>query len=155
MALFSKPFSEHIRDVKIGLYAIAAISVIRFLMLPVFGVPYASGTHFASATIVLLLAWLVYTVRAVRSPGASYREILGISAALALGTAVMIIIGILVDDLGGINTYYTDPAHGGELNTFAHAGGHLFGAVISTLFLWGVGSLILFIVSKTRKAVAA
>lgn len=155
MKLFDKPIMSYVSDVKTGLYVILAVSVVRFLMLPVFNVPYAEGTHFVSATIFLALAWLYYIVRAVRTPGTSYRDLLGTTVALFIPTALMIIVFILIDDLGGINTYYTDPAHGGELNPWMHSLGHLVFGVVTSVIFWGLGSLIHFIAGKSRKPATA
>lgn len=155
MKPLTKPFMQYVSDVKTGLYVLLAVSVVRFLMLPVFGVPYKQGTHFVSATIFLLVIWVIYLARAARASGTTYGDILGMTAALFLGTQLFVVLGILVDDLGGISTYYTDPDHGGNLNTWFHAGGHVIFAVVTSLIFWGIGSLVLMLAKKSAKPATA
>lgn len=156
MKLFDKPFGAYWQHAKGGIYLLAALSVIRFLMTPVFNVPYAQGTHFTSVTILMIVLMVYYAVRAAASGFDSYRDLLGIAAVLGLSTAAMIMVAIAIDDFGGIDTYYTDPAHGGSLNAWQHMAGHLiFTGIISSLVLWGIGSLVYFIANRGRKKAVA
>ncbi len=150
MKLFNKPLSEYCQFAKTGIYLLALVSVIRFLMKPVFNIPYSQGTHFTSVTILTILLMIYYAVRA-NAAGYGYRDLLGIAAVIALSTAVMIILGIAIDDFGGIDTYYTDLEHGGNLNPLLHIGGHILGGIIGSLFLWGIGSLVYYIANMSRK----
>jgi hypothetical protein len=50
MKLFNKPLGEYCQFSKMGIYLLALVGVIRFLMKPVFNVPYAQGTYFTSMT---------------------------------------------------------------------------------------------------------
>ena len=154
MKLFPKPLGEYCRFAQTGVILIALVSVIRFLMLPVFNVPYATGTHFTSVTILLLLLVPIYAVKLANS-GGSYRDMLGVAFVLTMTAMTLIIAGIAIDDFGGIDTYYTDLAHGGELNPWAHMGGHVVAGLISTLILWGLGSLALYITMRTKKKAVA
>jgi hypothetical protein len=154
MKLFNKPFVEYLNDTKLGITLLLLVSVVRFVLKPMFGVPYQQGTHFASVTILMPILMLVYSVMVARS-GGSYRDLLGIAAALALPTALFIIIGIAIDDFGGIDTYYTDLAHGGNLNAWLHMGGHIVAGVIGTLVLWAIGSLVYLIAGGSRKKAMA
>jgi hypothetical protein len=98
---------------------------------------------------------LVYSVMVARSSG-SYRDLLGVAMALALPTTLFIMLGIAIDDFGGIDTYYTDPAHGGNLNAWAHMGGHVvFNGILVTLVLWGIGSLVNLVAGGSRKKALA
>ena len=56
--------------------------------------------------------------------------------------SLVIAAAIVVDDVSGIETYYTAPGHGGEVNTTLHAVSHLTGVVILPLVLWIPASLI-------------
>jgi hypothetical protein len=99
---------------------------------------------------------IVYTLRAGAAGLDSYRDLLGIAAALAIPTMVFIILGIAVDTLGGIETYYTDLAHGGNINQWLHVGGHiLVTGVIYSLILWGIGSLVHLATGASRKKAMA
>ena len=124
------------------------------LLLPVFNIPYARGTTFTSVTILLLLLAAVYAVR-VFNTGGSYRDVLGVAFVLATTAAACIILAIAIDDFGGIDTYYTDPAHGGELNPWMHMLGHAVFAIVGTLFLWGLGSLVYLVASRLKKKALA
>jgi hypothetical protein len=87
----------------------------------------------------------------------SYRDLLGIAVVLSFSTAAMIMVAIAIDDFGGIETYYTDPAepHKGVMNPFQHMGGHLLAGAISSLVLWGVGSLVYLVANMGRKKAVA
>jgi hypothetical protein len=156
MKLFNKPLGEYCQFSKMGIYLLALVGVIRFLMKPVFNVPYAQGTYFTSMTILLLVLMVVYAVRA-NAAGMSYRDLLGIAVVLSFSTAAMIMVAIAVDDFGGIETYYTDPAepHKGVMNPFQHMGGHLLFGVVASLVLWGVGSLAYFVTNMSKKKAMA
>lgn len=154
MKLLNKPFAEYLQSAKIGIGLLLLVSVVRFLLKPLWGIPYEQATHFASVTILLPILMLVYSVMVGRS-GGTYRDLLGVAMALGLSTALFIIIGIAVDDFGGIDTYYTDPAHGGNLNAWAHMGGHVVAGIIFTLVLWGIGSLVYLVVGGSRKKAIA
>jgi hypothetical protein len=151
MKLFGRPLGTYCADVRIGVILLGVLAVIRFLMLPVFGVPFAQGTLYTSLNILLLILAVYYAYSVGQRPGTGYRDILGLAFALAISLNVFVSIGIAVDDFGGIETYYTDLAHGGELNPILHIAGHLVGATLAhTLLAWSVGSLV-FLVSG-RKA---
>jgi hypothetical protein len=156
MKLLNKPMGEYCQFTKVGIYLLALVSVVRFLMKPVFNIPYAEGTHFTSVTILMPILMIVYTLRA-RSAGLdNYRDLLGIAAALALSSATFIILGIAVDTLGGIDTYYTDLAHGGNINQWLHVGGHILVTGVGfSLILWGRGSLVHLVTGASRKKAMA
>jgi hypothetical protein len=99
--------------------------------------------------ILLLLLALYYFVRACGHTGTGYRDILGIAFALALSSHVIIALAIAIEDFGGIDTYFTDPSHGGSLNPVVHMVAHVTAAaVLETLILWGLGSLLLTIAGR-------
>jgi hypothetical protein len=154
MKLLKKPFGEYLEYTKLGIGLLLLVSVVRFLLKPVFEIPYAQGTHFASVTILLPILMLVYAVMIARNRG-SFRDLLGVALALSLSAALFVMLGIALDDFGGIDTYYTDPEHGGQLNAWAHMGGHLVGGFIGALILWGLGSLAYLIAGGSRKKAMA
>jgi hypothetical protein len=156
MKLFNRPLGEYCRFTKVGIYLLALVSVVRFLMKPVFNIPYAEGTHFTSVTILLPILMIVYTIRAGSAGLKSYRDLLGIAVALAFSATTFIILGIAVDSLAGIETYYTDPDHGGNINQWLHVGGHiLVTGVVYSLILWGLGSLVHLVTGASRKKAMA
>jgi hypothetical protein len=154
MKLFSKSLGEYCRFAQTGVLLIALVSFVRFLMLPVFNVPYATGTHFTSVTILTLLLTAFYAVR-VFNTGGGYRDVLGVALVLALTCAAFIIAGIAIDDFGGLDTYYTAPAHGGGRTPWQHILGHIIFALVETLVLWGLGSLVYFIAARMKKKAIA
>ena len=156
MKLFNKPLGAYCQHAQGGIYLLAAVSVIRFLMKPVFNIPYAQGTTFTSVTILMILVMAYYAFRAGSSGFGNYRDLLGIAMAIGLCTATMIVAGILIDEFGGIDTYYTDPAHGGSFNVWQHIGGHVvFTGIVSSLVLWGLGSLIYYVANMNKKKALA
>ncbi len=154
MKLLDKPFGEYLRFAKAGIGILFVVSVVRFLLKPLLGIPYAQGTHFASVTIFMLILMPLYAVRVARE-GGSFRDLLGVALALALPTTLFVIFGIALDDFGGVDTYYTDLAHGGEVNAWVHMGAHVIGGVIGTLILWGLGSLAYLAAGGRRKKAMA
>jgi hypothetical protein len=156
MKLLNKPLGEYCQFTKVGIYLLALVSVVRFLMKPVFNIPYAQGTHFTSVTILMPILMIVYTMRAGSAGYGSYRDLLAIAAALALSSATFIILGIAVDTLGGIDTYYTDLAHGGNINQWLHVGGHILVTGVGfSLILWGLGSVVHRVTGVSRKKAMA
>ena len=141
MAIFNKPLSAYFNQVKTGIYLIAALTVIRFLMQPAFGIPYEQGTTFTSVTILLLILGAFYTYRASQESSTTYRDILGIVFVLAMSAEILVSVAIAVDDFAGIQTYYTAEGHS-VANTGTHIIGHILVGIVMTLVLWGVGSLI-------------
>src|SRR5262249_2081040 len=104
----------------------------------------------ASVTIVQPVLMLIYTMRVIRTSG-TYRDLLGFASVLSLSMLVFIVAGILIDDFLGIDSYYTDPAHGGARNSWEHIATHTIGALVFTIVLWGIGSLIYVIAGGSRK----
>lgn len=141
MPLLNQPFGAYFRQTCVGLWILVAVSVIRFLLKPLFGIPYAQGTWYTSVSILVLILLVYYSAKAARSQQ-TYRDVLGIAAAIFLSSAALIIVAIAIDEFGGIDTYFTDPAHGGELNPWVHMGGHLVAGLLGTLVGWLVGSIV-------------
>ena len=155
MKLLNKPFGEYVKMTQLGVGLVLLVSVVRFVLKPMFDIPYAQGTNFASVTILVPILMLFYAIKVANS-GGTYRDVLGVAAALSLPTAAFIILGIALDDFGGIDTYYTDLGHGGSLNAWQHMGGHVvFSGIVFTLAMWGLGSLIYLIARSSRKKVMA
>lgn len=147
MAFFSESLGSFFTRVRPGLTIIAIFAVIRFLMLPVFGIPYAQGTNFASVFIVAGLVIAFYTLGHARDAG-GYKDLLAIVFVVILCTNLLVVIGIALDEGLGIDTYYTDPAHGGSQSVLSHMVGHLvFASIIGSLFYWILAS-ILYTITK-------
>jgi hypothetical protein len=150
MKILGKPFTAYVKEAKFGIALLFVVSLIRFALKPLWGIPYEQGTLFASVTIVQPILMLIYTMRVIRTAG-TYRDLLGFAAVLSLSMLVFIVVGILIDDFGGIDTYYTDPAHGGAFSPWEHMAGHTIAAVVFTIVLWGIGSLIYAIAGGSQK----
>ncbi len=148
MAFFSKPFGSYVNSVKPGLYLLLVVAVVRFMMLPVFNVPYDSGTTYTSMSILLIILGVFFAYKLSQTQGSTYKDVLGTMMVLSYSNAIIVSIAILIDDFGGIETYFTAPGHSLE-STFAHIAGHIFVAgTFMALLLWGVGSLMMKILKK-------
>lgn len=157
MKLFNKSFGEYWQFAKVGVYLLALMAVIRFVLKPMTGLPYDTVTHFASVTNLAILLMIYFTIRA-RSSGFinSYRDILGVATIFGLSCGAFIILGIAIGNLAGIETYYTEQGHGGEINQGLHILGHvLVNGIGYSLVLWGIGSLVHFVMSLGRKKAVA
>ena len=150
MRILGKPFRVYVKEAQLGIVLLFVVSLVRFLLKPAFASPYEIGSLWASVTIVQPVLMLIYTMRVIRTSG-TYRDLLGFALVLTLSTLVFIAVGILIDDLAGIDSYYTDPAHGGALNSWQHIAGHTITAIVFTIVLWGIGSLIYMIARGSRK----
>ena len=150
MKILDKPFRVYVKEAQFGILLLFLVSVIRFLLKPAFAIPYEKGTLLASVTIVQPVLMLIYTMRVIRTSG-TYRDVLGFAAVLSLSMLVFIVAGILVDDLLGIDSYYTDPAHEAPLSAWEHIARHGIAAIVFTIVLWGIGSLIYAIAGGARK----
>jgi hypothetical protein len=126
-----------------GVAVLTLLAIVRFLMLPVFGVGYDTGTTYTSLTILFVIVALYTSFRASRTPGTTYLDMLGILVLLSLALSILISLGILVDDLGGIETYYTAPGHGGGMNVVLHIAGHMTGVVFLPIVFWIPAALML------------
>ena len=78
----------------------------RFLLQPLFQIPQDQGTHWVSLTIMLPIIMMCYSV-AVALKGGTFRDLLALAAWFALSGMLFVILGIAIDDFGGIETYYT------------------------------------------------
>lgn len=149
MKLFRRSLGSYCADVRVGVILLGVLAVIRFLMLPVFGVPYEAGTFYTSLNVLLLVLAFYYAYSFSQRAETDYRDLLGIAFTLAVTMNVFVSLGIAIDDFGGIETYFTDASHGGELNPLVHIAAHLVGAtLIQTLLFWGLGSVVFRLVGK-------
>ncbi|MFZ0431042.1 MAG: hypothetical protein WAO20_23210 [Acidobacteriota bacterium] len=151
MPLLRKSLPAYFRETSLGLWLLIGVGVVRFLLKPVLGIPYEQASMYASVTILSLILLVVYPVLAARRRE-TYRDMLGIAAAISITTAAISIIAIGVDEMSGLGTYFTDPGHGGEMNPFLHMLGHALGGLFGTLIGWGLGALVLLIAGTVRKA---
>ena len=74
MRILDKPFSQYLSEANTGVLLLVVIGIVRFLLKPVFQIPYDRGTNFASLTILVFLLMVWYSVKAARGAG-TYREI--------------------------------------------------------------------------------
>ena len=153
MKLLNRPFKHYLRQARLGIALLLVVAIVRFLLKPIFDIPYEQGTLWASLTVLQPILMLVYSVVVARK-GGTFRDLLGVAASLALFAALLIIVSIAIDDFGGIDTYYTDPDHGGRGNPWGHMWGHVVGGVISTPVLWAVGSLVYLAAGGLKRAAA-
>ena len=103
MKLFNQPFGHYLRQTRWGMGLLLAVAIVRFLMLPLFQVPYETGTGWVSLTVLFPVLMLVYAVIAARARG-SFRDMLAIVLCLGFSSALFVILGIGIDDFGGVDT---------------------------------------------------
>ncbi|MCZ6770040.1 MAG: hypothetical protein O7D93_12425 [Acidobacteria bacterium] len=133
-----------------GIGLLLLVAIVRFLLQPLFQIPFDQGTNWVSLTILLPITMVIYAV-AVARRGGTFRDLLVLAALFAFSAMLFVILGIAVDDFGGIDTYYTGPQ---EANTWGHMFGHVVEGVIFTLLLWGIGSVV-YLVAGGRKRAAS
>ncbi|MEE8348536.1 MAG: hypothetical protein V3R94_03130 [Acidobacteriota bacterium] len=136
--MLHKPLGHYLRQTRWGIGLLLAVAILRFLMLPLFQVPYEEGTHWVSLTVLLPVIMVVYSVVVARA-GGTFRDVLGIALCLGFASALFVILGIGIDGLGGVNTYYS--VGEGDMNPASHMLAHGVAGIVFTLLLWGVGAL--------------
>ncbi len=127
------------------------MAVMRFLLQPLFQIPQDQGTHWVSLTIMLPIIVMGYSV-AVAFKSGTFRDLLALAAWFALSGMLFVILGIAIDDFGGIDTYYTGPA---ESNPWGHRFAHVVEGVVFTLLLWGIGSVVYLVAGGRKRAASA
>lgn len=150
MKLLNQPFRQYFREARLGILLLLLVALMRFLFQPLFQIPQDQGTHWVSLTIMLPIIMLCYSVR-VALKGGTFRDLLALAAWFALSGMLFVMLGIAIDDFGGVDTYYTVP---GESNTWGHMLAHVVEGVILTLLLWGIGSVV-YLVAGGRKRASA
>ncbi len=111
MSIFGKTVRDYVRFVRIGLAALVAIGLVRFVA-GISGVPYERATHLASLTIVVFLLAIVYGQRAAALRFGGYRHLIPVAFLLGGTMYGFIIIAILVEGLGGIHGFFHSPGSG-------------------------------------------
>lgn len=150
MSLLNKSLGSYVSEARIGLLVLLAIGFLRFLMGPVFGIPYARGTNWTSMTIVLLILMIIYSIK-VAGEKRGFKDLLGLAIVFGFGCALMIIVGILASSLFGIQSYFVDPEHGGSLSVGFHVLGHVIEGVVFAVVLWLIGSLVFMLAGGLKK----
>ncbi len=69
MKLFDKPFSQYLRDARVGIGLLLLMAIVRFLLQPLFQIPSDQGTNWVSLTILLPIIMLIYSVAVARRGG--------------------------------------------------------------------------------------
>ncbi len=133
-----------------GIGVLLLVAIVRFLLQPLFQIPSDQGTNWVSLTILLPIIMLIYAA-AVARRGGTFRDLLVLAALFAFSAMLFVILGIAIDDFGGIDTYYTGPQ---EANTWGHMFAHVVEGLIFTLLLWGIGSVV-YLVAGGRKRAAS
>jgi len=151
MKILNKPFREYFREARLGIALLLLIAVMRFLLQPLFQIPQEQGTHWVSLTIMLPIIMVCYSL-AVALKGGAFRDLLALAAWFALSGMLFVILGIAIDDFGGIDTYYTGPA---ESNPWSHMFAHVVEGVVFTLLLWGIGSVVYLVAGGRKRAASA
>ena len=108
MKLLQKPFRQYLQESRLGIGLLLLVAIMRFLLQPLFQIPYDEGTHWVSLTILLPIIMLFYSVAVARKAG-SFRDLLVLAALFAFSSSLFIILSIAISDFGGIQTYYTGP----------------------------------------------
>ena len=103
MKLLNQPFRQYFREARLGIALLFLVALMRFLFQPLFQIPQDQGTHWVSLTIMLPIIMMCYSV-AVALKGGTFRDLLALAAWFALSGMLFVILGIAIDDFGGINT---------------------------------------------------
>ena len=149
MTFFGRPLSDYVRFCKPFLIVIPIVGILR-LALSVSGEP-NSMVKWLSVTALVWIGTLYYAVRVHTTGFGSYKQLLPICALLNLAAQVVIISGIIVAILTGVNNIYSAPeyAFGADGKTWLHVGAHLgIGTIAGSLVPWIIGSLVLFVTKK-------
>ncbi len=139
MGFFNEPLSSTFARLRTGVILLTVVAIIRFLAKPAFGLAYDDATHLVSLAWLLLILVTVYAVPTGRR-GGNWKDYLANALVLTATTQVLIVVAIAVDEFIGIDTFYTDPDHGGSINPLVHMAAHLvLPTVVLTLVftLWG------------------
>ena len=148
--MFGKKFAEYVRFDMWILVLIVAAFVVR-LGLSLSGTPNASA-RWASINIVLLVG-LIYSAVAVHTTGfGSYKQLFGLLLVQAFVAHILIASGVVLGIVTGTDNIYTAPEYfgGSDGKDWLHVVAHLSGAFLVPVFMWIVGSGILFITRKLK-----
>ena len=99
--------------------------------------------------MLLPLLMLVYAVTVARA-GGTFRDLLGVALCLGGASTLLVVLGIGIDELGGVDTYYTVGEAG--MSPGSHMLAHGVAGAVSTLVLWGVGSLVYLLAGGRRRS---
>ncbi|MFZ0960729.1 MAG: hypothetical protein WAO35_07460 [Terriglobia bacterium] len=149
MKLFGKSLSEYVKFEWVFLILVLVVGLGR-LSLSLLGVP-NSTAKFLSLTVMFLLGMLYYSVRVHTSGFGSYKQLLPVLALPVILGNCIIIGGIVLSILTAKDNIFSAPEYSpGKVDgkTWAHAGAHAVAAIILSLVLWAVGSLIMLITKK-------
>ena len=153
MKIFGKSLSEYVSFSKWILVLIAAVGIGR-LALSVAGLP-NSEVKWLSVSIAGLLGMVYFAVRVPTSGFGGYRQLLPLLVLQAIVGNGIVIGGILIAIVSGVDNIYSAPEYSGGVDgkTWAHAGAHLvFGIVLGSLIGWLLTSGLMFLVKRVTPA---
>ncbi len=149
--MFSHSLGAYFKNVRIGLVLLVLVGVVRFLMKPVLGIPAESGSALTGVAWLWLILVLVYSTL-VGQKGGRFGDVVGTVFVLSAVASVISVVGIALDEFGGIDTYFTDPRHGGSMNPWLHMGGHLIAGIVLTIAGSLIGGLVFLLGRSLKRA---
>jgi hypothetical protein len=148
MKIFGKSFSDYLIFERGFLILIVAVGLTK-LVLSFLGVP-NSALKFLSLTVLLLAGMLYYSVRVHTSRFGDYKQLLPVLALQVIAAQSLIVAGIVFAILTGHDNIFTirEFAPGKTNATWGHAASHVMAMIVFPLFLWLLGSLVMFVTKK-------
>lgn len=154
MTVMGKTLSEYVRFQRWVLVVILLVAVGR-LALSLAGAP-GGVVRPLSVTAFLLAGALFYGVRVATTGFGGYRHLLPLLVIQHTVGYAVVIFGILLAALTGVDNVYTAPEYSKAPNYWPHAAGHALGIVVVSLALWPVSALVMWATRKwTAPAPAA
>lgn len=149
MRIFGKTAGAYFRIQLPFLFLIVIVGLLR-LILPVAGVP-ESVVQWLSITVLMLIG-MVYAALLVHTSGfGAYLQLLPVIFLQAVVAQGMVMAGIALAIVVQQDNIFTGDGGG---RTWGHVGAHGVAAVVFTIVLWALGSLVM-LVARTVKPKAA
>src|SRR5262249_49757078 len=145
-----KPLSDYVRFAKVFLILVAITGLTR-LALSLNGAPNTTARWF-SMTVVVWIGLVYYAVRVHTTGFGSYKQLLPVVAILNIVAQTIAIVGILPSIFTGQPNVFSAPEYSVP-NQWLHASLHVvIGMTLGSLIPWGIGSGILALTRRARKA---
>ena len=151
MQIFGRSLGDYIAFIRWGILALCIMFLIRVIV-SIMNVPYENGTEITSLAIVGLILTAYYGVRTHWTGFGRYKQLLMLAFILGFVIHGLTIIGILLEPLLNLQTYFHMPGFGhvpAGMGLGEHIRGHLLAAFIYVpLANWLLMSI--FFKSETR-----
>ncbi len=158
--VFSRSMKEYLAEFKWIVYALAAMTVIRFLLQPI-GVPIEIGGRIFSMTNIVFILIIGYGIYFALKQG-KFGDVFVTSLFISVVFTAFMAVALVISFFSGIDTYFTNPMHIGPTpNIPQHLLAHLQAIPFAGLFsgvlghiVFGVTKLVLYIKHRREPAAA-